>query len=805
MLKNILLLFCFLGLVSCSSSKSSDDVPEDLTGEVSELESEIFKTEESISDLDEGLSEEDLDVSSSDDEFEDPDLSIAAGGEEGVSQEELDLDDEELDLDEDLEIAGSTETESFDDFGSDDGELDLDDDLEVADVGEDAFDDLDEGELDLSEDTDDLSDLDSFDDFNSKENLSDELNSDDNLQSSEDDFDIDIPVGSIDDDFEDVSIDDEDLIVEDDLSPRKKNKNGEEIIPANKVLSVDYDSAVNGGVFLVKTRELTDYNTEFIPETNQFIVELKNATIDKSLQRPFLTKDFKQNFGALNSYQDSDGDAKIIVQLKTDLTPYITRNGNTISIAAGTPEQIAQLAEIGGSITPLETDYDREQKKKALNSTSLEDYLLENTSYYGKPISIQVKDAEIVDVINLISEEVGANLVLSEGVTGKVSIKLKQIPWDQALITIMKTRGLGYVRSGSVLRIAPLAELQAESQAATAVQNARKSLTPYHVKVFPLSYASPETLEEKLKPFLSAAGGAGAPAGQIISENRSSSIIINDTKEVINNVEKLIKELDRPPLQVMIEAKVVEATKEFTREFSSRFNSTGNSNTSGSDLIVNNTSSWNANTTNTAPFENNIALTGLNFFGNLTHILRLNEIERKIKVLSAPKVLAMNNEQATIVQVSQVLNQTQTIEEGEPLVTAEPIDVELRLEVTPQITSDSNVIMNLLVRRQFPGTVDANLGATPINTREARTKVIVGNNRTTVIGGIYQVDNTREERGVPVIRKMPLLKWLFGNKINRKIDSELMVFVTPRILNRKGRLSPVGKTPVASSSKSSAL
>ena len=428
-----------------------------------------------------------------------------------------------------------------------------------------------------------------------------------------------------------------------------------------------------------------------------------------------------------------------------------------------------------------------QEEALAEGRSTLNDLLLNKIKFVGKPISIQAQNEEVVKIINFISEDVGVNIIVSESVKGTISLKLNQVPWDQALVVIMKTKGLGYVRNGNILRIASLEELKNETLVAEEVAKSTQKLVPFHVKVFPLSYAKPPEVEEKIKPFLTQ--GENQLAGQVLSEERSSSLIIRDRLEVIENVAKLIREMDQPPLQVMIKAKIVEANKNFQKEIGSGFGVGFNSQSQGGNTVINSNLGFNGSS-----IESQLSVLGIDFFGNLSQTLRLRELESKLKVLSSPSVMAINNEKAVILQSDEVLtpqlaNQGGGVPTTQPIITFQRDPVELRLEVTPQVSSDGNVIMELLVRRQVPG--EQNQGTRSISTREAKTKVIVGNNKTAMIGGVYQTIETESKSGIPVLRKVPLLSWLFSTKSRDKVNTELVIFITPKVINARGFIAPL--------------
>lgn len=721
-------------------------------------------------------------------------------------------------LDEELSLDSEVQLDEISDLDFDTPDLDSNSEFNLDDV---------EAEGEVAESTSQNegdADFDNFDDFDDTENdassesLADSENVEDNDNFSFDEFDepsSEVGAGTTDavedssDDFDDFTFDDEDISLSDESSDgtmsdkdsfsfedpsfeQPQTSTGPVNISQqqNRVLSVDYFSTIKGGAFEIQTSQNPDFETEFVQDTNQFILKIKNAKISKDLKRPFLTKDFKQSFNSMSSYQDKDGAVRFVFKVidngsSRSNEPSIVLNNNSLMVtSANNPNATPAYQASAQESKKYQLDDDRGPPGENLGlggaGGSIEDFILNSGKFSGELISIQAKNEDIVNIINFISEEVGANIVISDSVKGTISIKLNQVPWDQALVVLMKSKGLGYVRNGNVLRVASLEELKKEALAAEEVKKAQKTYAPFHVKVFPLSYAKPSVVEEKIKPFLTAQSGeknSGAESGQAISEERSSSIIVRDRLEVLKNVEKLIKELDRPPLQVMIAAKIVEASKTFTKEFSSIFNASYQVPSAGATAL---TAGGSINSSD--EFVPRIDIRGIDFLGNLGQTLRLSELESKLKVLSSPSVMALNNEKALILQSDEVLT-PQVVPQGgtvAPITTFTRDPVELRLEVTPQVSSDGNIIMDILVKRQTPG--EENEGVRPIATREAATKVIVGNNKTAMIGGVYQTSETKSDGGTPVLRKIPLIKWLFSNSSLTKIDTELVIFLTPKVI-----------------------
>lgn len=590
-----------------------------------------------------------------------------------------------------------------------------------------------------------------------------------------------------------------------------------ENVPANRVTAINYLASANGGTIEIKTSVQAAYNVRPNPDKNQYVVEIKNAVLAEALTRPFIMKDFEGAFGTVNAYQNPGGNiARIVIQMKGDLgEPVFTQEGNSLLVippgASATPTTLSAapapepegsaLSESGGITAASEqnavTDsdsYDTQkasESEKTLAARTLDEFLTGSGKFFGRPISIETNSADIRDVIKFIAEESGVNLVISDDVEGKVTLKLRQVPWDQALVIVMLSKGLGYIRQGNVLRVTKLMTLQAEAMAAKEIVESQKKLTPLKVKVMPVSYAAVADLEKQIKPFLS------ENRGQIVSDARTSSLIITDTADVLMRVERLVKELDIPPAQVMIEGKIVEATENFSRSVGVNWSLSGapfdlsdNGGLNGSAIRSRFGLGSTSVTQSQQSAQNgffNLQIGTLDFLGSLDSSLSLAQADNLVKIISSPRIVTMNKEPAMISQKGEVITLQSTTDVGNNrTTTANRTPIELKLDVTPQITAEGSVVLEVKVLRQFAGAqADSDTKARPINTREAKTKVLVPSGQTAVIGGIYQSDETVSENGVPGLKDIPVLGWLFKQKSQDKIKTELLLFLTPRVLNAK--------------------
>jgi len=424
----------------------------------------------------------------------------------------------------------------------------------------------------------------------------------------------------------------------------------------------------------------------------------------------------------------------------------------------------------------------------------------ETTKFTGEPISVDLKDVDLRDFFRLIHEISGLNVVVDPNVKGSLTIDLNDVPWDQALDIVLKNNDLEKQLDGNVLRIATQSTLRKEADETRDLALAQAESVPVVTTTRVLSYAKATTLADTLKKFLS-------PRGDIIADDRSNMLIIRDIPSTLPVIDNLIRELDRRSQQVEIEARVVEANRNFARDIGSQFGiSAGNS--SGSNLISGGAgaSPFTRNfpplpeppvivgtggstaTSGQIPLMSNLPaqaptsgisynFTSTNFA--LDMIITAAESRGVGKLLSQPKIITQNNEKATVKQgvkipVQTVVNNT---------VSVQFVDAVLELDVTPQITADGTVYMDLTVENdQIDQSIPRVQGIPAIDTQSAETKVTVQDGQTVVIGGIIVTTQSTSVNQVPLVGSIPLLGNLFKETSVSSTSAELLFFVTPRIL-----------------------
>jgi type IV pilus assembly protein PilQ len=419
--------------------------------------------------------------------------------------------------------------------------------------------------------------------------------------------------------------------------------------------------------------------------------------------------------------------------------------------------------------------------------------------YTGEPISVNLKDVDLKDFFRLIHEISGLNVVLDPGVTGNLTIVLDDVPWDQALAIVLQNNGLQCQLSGNVLRIALPDTLRKEADAvrttleAQALAVDRVTVTRY------LSYASAKGVVPTLKAFLS-------KRGDIIADDRTNAVIIQDIPSVIPGIDRLIHELDRKTPQVEIEARVVAATRNFARDLGTQLgfgfgnNATaigGASATGASPVQVTVPGSSTAPPvpyitigTGQIPLFSNLPAgpgptTGLTFLNRgrsyrVDMILTAAESRGLLKILSRPRITTQNNQQAVIRQGVRIPVVTAAQLGGPPTTTY--VEAFLRLQVTPQITADGTIFLNADVENTTPDFGQQVQGNPTLITQQATTQVLVADGGTVVIGGVIQSNDNITYQQVPVLGNIPVLGNLFKRKSVSTSTQELIFFITPRII-----------------------
>ena len=400
--------------------------------------------------------------------------------------------------------------------------------------------------------------------------------------------------------------------------------------------------------------------------------------------------------------------------------------------------------------------------------------------YTGERISIDLQDADVEHVLRLISEISGYNLILDDDISGKISLKLVDIPWDQALDLVLLQRGLGMVIKGNIMRIASTTKLEAERvqlqkarEAAIQAQVSMQNLAPLKTENMQINYNTAAEFEGKVKTMLTGRGSAS-------SDPRTNILIVTDTEDTLKRVDSFIKKLDRAERQVMIEARLVYATDEFQRSLGVKWGTTYSTETAEnlpSEQWRGNFASTGLNAINTV---NGITLGGTigKFLGEdlfaLDAALQLGEAKNLVKTISSPRILTLNNNRAEIQQGTKLATATESESGG---TTTEYEEAVLKISVLPQITPDNKLILDLEISDDSPKS-----DGRDIDTKQTKTKMMVSDRETIVIGGVQKTTETSGTNQIPGLGDVPGLGWLFKNTYDAKSKAELLIFIQPRIM-----------------------
>lgn len=556
-----------------------------------------------------------------------------------------------------------------------------------------------------------------------------------------------------------------------------------------EISNIRFEGNEGGGSVVIDGNQPLDYSSRFNSQSHQYIIEIRNAKLPNQLKRPFITKDFQSSVGSIDAFQDPNGEVvKVVVQLREGASePAIHAEGKSIIVVpagggggGGTssdPTKMAAAEEEGVSDSSFAND--TSAMNGILNSNNLSQFLSGNMKYYGKKISIEVKDIEVRNAINLIAEYSGANLVMSEGVTGSLALKLKNVPWDQALILILKAKKLGYTRQGNVLRISPLSEIKQEEEDAMKLAESRRKIEPLKVQMIPINFSKISDLQGQIKSIIT-------DRGSIVADTRTNALIITETEEVLDRAKKIISSLDIAPAQVLIEGKLVEARESFDRKIGINWDIVGQPRSVG-DANMTPTLNIHPTQLGSASLGFNVTLGTLDVLGDLTSILNLEEKEENVKVISSPRIVTLHNEQASITQsatIAALVSQGAVPGLG-TTKTYKDLTMKMELNVTPEVANNGVVQLKVDITREFLGAIRDDGTASP-HSRSAKTKVMVKSGQTAVIGGIYQNDGSQLETGVPFLKDIPIIGFLFRGRTFHKDKTELLLFLTPRVLSQAG-------------------
>jgi type IV pilus assembly protein PilQ len=567
---------------------------------------------------------------------------------------------------------------------------------------------------------------------------------------------------------------------------------------------------------------------------NSFMIEGKRLVIDvpgaKSRVRPSVIPVRKGGLDKVRIGQHTAPEQKvrIVLDLTKTMEYTVTPEGNTLVVAmniaaapkaeekpqeraAAQPEAAAaavvtEKAEKetpeAAALVPATAAQVKEPERAPSRPQLLagETMVMGAKKYGGRRISLDLQDADLVNVLRLFGELANLNMILSPDVKGKVTVRLVNIPWDQAMEIILKMNGLGYNIEDNILRIASMSALAKEADDEMRTKEARKKAEDLITRIIPVNYSTASAIETTIKKSLS-------NRGETVVDARTNTLIVKDIPRNVEDVALLIRQLDKPTPQIMIEARIVEASLNFNRtlgvQWGGNFNAgagTGNPTglqfpnsvgvTGGPTMGVVPSGQGNFFVNMPAPAGAGTGGGAIGFtFGSLSKTLNLDLVLSALestgegKVISTPRVSALDNKEAKIEQGVSIPFATSS---AGGATNVQFIDAKLSLVVTPHATPDNKIFMKIQATKNAPDTSLLGAGGQPsIRKNEAQTEILLTDGETAVIGGILVLDRGQTITKVPFLADIPLIGWLFKSKAVREEKRELLIFITPRVVKQE--------------------
>jgi type IV pilus assembly protein PilQ len=557
------------------------------------------------------------------------------------------------------------------------------------------------------------------------------------------------------------------------------------------------------------------------PLKNMIAIDVKNAFVPKHLLRGLDTSAFESivNYIDLKNVKvGKTNDIRVLVKLGEE-TPYeTTQEGKEIFIdikekpkkieakGEAPPPEVKKeeaIAEVKKEEKPIpelkkpekeaiaeekpvpkvEVAKKGEEGKKIVQEGRLEKV------YTGRKLSLDFKDADIKNILRLIAEVSNLNIIAGDEVTGKITMRLVDVPWDQALEIILQSKNLGMTQVGNVVRIAPLEALKREIQAELEARRAKERLEDLVTELVPINYATAKEIMPQVKSILS-------DRGDVKVDERTNTLIVKDIPKSIPAVKNLVKALDTKTPMVLIEARIIEANLSFQRELGVRWGfKAGNNPQVGGGT---------AGTTLGTPTTDVVSLpaiarSGLGALGapagaagiiellfnsssglkQLDIAISAHENQGDVKIISSPKIATLDNKEASVEQGLRIPYLKLTTE---GTVTTDFIDANLKLTVTPHVTNDGNIKLSIKAKKDAPDYAVTVEGVPRIDKKEAITEVLVKDNGVVVIAGVYSIEKSEGAEGIPLFKKIPLLGWLFKRENKEDTRRDLLIFISPKII-----------------------
>jgi type IV pilus assembly protein PilQ len=538
----------------------------------------------------------------------------------------------------------------------------------------------------------------------------------------------------------------------------------------------------NDARILVKLREEAPYETN--KEGKIFWVDIENPKLEEAQQPPAPavakeTAKEEETRAQAKKEEAKTGEARIEEVKKPEAppepkpavqeAPKTLEKAEALAPVEKKPEKAEAKTEV--PLVPSPVERKPEEKPAAEEGGDRE------RVYSGAKISLDFKDADIKNILRLIAEVSNLNIIASDDVSGKVTMRLVDVPWDQALDVILASRNLGMTRTGNVVRVAPLETLKREMQSELEAKRSKERIEDLVTEVIPLNYITANMiLQTQVKGLLT-------ERGDVRVHEQTNALVIKDIPKGLDRVKEVLKQLDHRTQQVVIEARVVEASVTFQRELGISWGFDKKIDKNKAEIkgglpgnkLVDFPATPATGTAGVFQFLINSAagMTALDI------AISMHELNGDVRIISSPKIATLHNKEASIEQGLRIPYLKLTTE---GTVTTDFIEANLKLTVLPHITTDGHIKMGIKVKKDAATREFTVQGVPSIDKKEVITDVLVKDNGVVVIGGIFIIDKEGTTEGIPLMSKIPLVGWLFKRDSKSDQRKDLLIFISPKII-----------------------
>jgi type IV pilus assembly protein PilQ len=573
------------------------------------------------------------------------------------------------------------------------------------------------------------------------------------------------------------------------------------LFAATNIIGLNFQQEGEISNLIIRADGQLTYTKRHNKDQKTLILDIKDAVSSQKALRPIDTSEFPGAVVYISAYPkpDSPNDIRVAIQLRDNVNSNVEKVGNNLVLKIenrfgafaqmDSSSSSFNLPEEGGGNPVVEGDPEYQQEELGLKvprSNQVEDILDNltlsgNKKYIGKKISVNVKGASVTDVLQMIAETSGFNIFLEDGVATKppMTINLTDVPWDEALDTVLMINKLSASKYNNILTITTIEKALEAKSKKEEEEKKLKVQEPLVTKIFSINYARTQDIVTILNDYKT------EERGKITVESRTNKLIVKDTATVIERMKKIIELIDTANPQVLIESKIVEVNESASKELG----------LDNSTFTYNPFSHFTAASDSPKPgFVFNTLGTGsmVNFsidvFKRLKDVslsLKLLESKSMAKIVSSPRVITQNNVAASITSSQSVPYRTSNVSNGVTTEAWNSASAAINLNVTPNVTNNGSIALNVSVNKSgFAGQAPQN-GPPPTSSNAITTNVLVDNGATVVLGGLYKLEDSENHSGIPVLKDIPILGWFFRTKYNPlKTKSEMMVFITPSIMNQ---------------------